>query len=140
PIMRGLTAAARSDILAKTAQALDRQREAFARSISEEAGKPMKDARGEVGRAILTLTTAAEEAKRIGGEWMPLDVLPATAGQWAIIRRYPLGPIGAISPFNFPLNLVAHKLAPAFAAGNTVVLKPASSTPLTALRFASLFY
>lgn len=139
-VTRKLPASRRYEILSAVARGLQERREVFARSISDEAGKPLKDARGEVGRAILTFTTAAEEAKRIGGEWMPLDVLEATAGQWALIRRFPLGPIGAISPFNFPLNLVAHKLAPAIAAGNSVVLKPASSTPLTALRLAALLY
>lgn len=140
PTMRALASGERAAILRRAAEGLESEREAFARSICEEAGKPIRDARGEVGRAILTLRTASEEATRIGGEWMPLDVIDATRGQWAIIRRFPLGAIGAISPFNFPLNLVAHKLAPAIAAGNTVVLKPSSSTPLTALRLAQLLY
>lgn len=138
--MRELSAADRAAILRRTALALETHHEEFARCISAEGGKPIRDARGEVGRAILTFQTASEEATRIQGEWMPLDVVEATRGQWAIIRRFPLGCIGAISPFNFPLNLVSHKLAPAIAAGNTVVLKPASSTPLTALRLAELLY
>lgn len=138
--MRALSSGERADVLRRAAERLDAEGETFARGICDEAGKPIRDARREVGRAVLTLRTASEEATRISGEWMPLDVIEATRGQWATIRRFPLGPIGAISPFNFPLNLVCHKLAPAIAAGNTVVLKPASSTPLTALRLAALLY
>ena len=140
PGMRALSSGERAAILRRAAERLEIDREMFARTICDEAGKPIRDARGEVGRAVLTLRTASEEATRMGGEVMPLDVLEATRGQWAMIRRVPLGPIGAISPFNFPLNLVCHKLAPAIAAGNTVVLKPASSTPLTALRLAALLH
>ncbi len=140
PAMARLSGGERAAILSTASERLWEERELFARTISEEAGKPLRDARGEVGRAVLVFQTAAEEATRIGGEWMPLDVLEATRGQWALVRRFPLGPIAAITPFNFPLNLVAHKLAPAIAAGNTVVLKPSSSTPLTALRLASLLY
>jgi glyceraldehyde-3-phosphate dehydrogenase (NADP+) len=103
-----------------------------------EAGKPIKTARAEVERAILTFTVAAEESVRIGGEWIPLDLLPSMAGRSAIVRRFPLGPIAAITPFNFPLNLVAHKIAPAIAAGCTMVLKPAPKTPLTALLLAEV--
>lgn len=140
PRMRALTAAARAQVLEKTVVLLRERQESLARMLCDEVGKPIRDARAEVTRAALTFTTAAAEALRIGGEWMPLDVIEATAGHWAIIRRFPLGPIGAISPFNFPLNLVAHKLAPAFAAGNTVVLKPSSAAPLTALGLARILY
>ena len=93
--------------------------------LAREAGKPISLARGEVGRAVLTFTTAAEEASRIGGEVLNLDVIPDAEGCTGIIRRFPIGPVAAITPFNFPLNLVAHKLAPAVAAGCPVVLKPA---------------
>ena len=91
--------------------------EEFARLIALEAGKPIKTARVETDRAIFTFAVAAEEATRIGGEWIPLDWQVATSGRAGILRRFPLGPILAITPFNFPLNLVAHKVAPAIAAG-----------------------
>ena len=98
-----------------------------------EAGKPIKTARAEIDRAVFTFAVAAEESVRIGGEWLPMDLQASTAGRMAIVRRFPLGPIAAITPFNFPLNLVAHKVAPAIAAGCTMVLKPAPKTPLCAL-------
>jgi len=110
----------------------------FAQLIALEAGKPIKTARAEVDRAIFTFAVAAEEATRISGEWLPLDWQPSTVGRAAIVRRIPLGPILAITPFNFPLNLVAHKLAPAIAAGCTIVLKPAPQTPLTSLLLAQV--
>ncbi|HYL68958.1 MAG TPA: aldehyde dehydrogenase family protein [Candidatus Limnocylindria bacterium] len=110
----------------------------FAQLIALEAGKPIKTARAEVDRAVFTFAVAAEEATRISGEWLPLDWQPSTAGRMAIVRRFPLGPIFAITPFNFPLNLVAHKLAPAIASGCTIVLKPAPQTPLTSLLFAQV--
>ena len=101
--------------------------------IVAEAGKPLTLARGEVARAVNTFTLAAEEAKRMGGELLPLDLQPDAAGRLGITARFPLGPMAAIAPFNFPLNLVAHKVAPALASGNTVVLKPASKTPVASL-------
>src|SRR6202023_475070 len=103
-----------------------------------EAGKPLKAARIEVDRAIFTFNVAGEEAVRVGGEYLPLDWQASTAGRWGIVRRFPIGPIAAITPFNFPLNLVAHKVAPAIAAGCAVVLKPAPQTPLSALRLAQI--
>lgn len=112
--------------------------EGLARLIALEAGKPLKYARQEVSRAILTFTDAVEESKRIRGEWLPLDLDEASTGRQGLVRRFPVGPVAAITPFNFPLNLVAHKVAPALACGNPVVLKPASQTPLTALRLAEL--
>ncbi|HKS17164.1 MAG TPA: aldehyde dehydrogenase family protein [Planctomycetota bacterium] len=130
---RRLSSGARSSILAAASAGLARRKEEIARTISLEAGKPIKLARGEVDRAAHTFSTAADEARRIGGEVIPLDVTAATEGRLGITRRFPLGPVLAISPFNFPLNLVAHKLAPALAAGNPFVHKPASATPLTAL-------
>jgi glyceraldehyde-3-phosphate dehydrogenase (NADP+) len=128
----------RAGILERTAEGIRRRREEFALSIAREAGKPLKTARVEVDRAVLTFIDAAEEVKRLNGEWLPLDRIEASRGRWGLVRRFPLGPIAAISPFNFPLNLVAHKLAPALGAGNSVVLKPASQTPLTALRLAAV--
>jgi glyceraldehyde-3-phosphate dehydrogenase (NADP+) len=103
-----------------------------------EAGKPLKASRVEVDRAVFTFAVAAEEAVRIGGEYLPLDWQASTAGRWGIVKRFPLGPIAAITPFNFPINLVAHKLAPAIAAGCTMVHKPAPQTPLTAMRLAQI--
>jgi acyl-CoA reductase-like NAD-dependent aldehyde dehydrogenase len=128
----------RQAILRAISEGIGVRREEFALLIALEAGKPIKTARAEVDRAIFTFTVAAEEAVRIGGEWLPLDWHAAAAGRAGIIRRFALGPILAITPFNFPLNLVAHKVAPAIAAGCTMVLKPAPQTPLTALLLAEV--
>src|SRR2546421_8338844 len=106
--------------------------------MAQEAGKPIKAARTEVERAIFTFNVAGEESTRIYGEYLPLDWQEYTAGRWGIVRRFPLGPIAGITPFNFPLNLVAHKVAPAIAAGCPVVLKPATQTPLSAIDLALL--
>ena len=130
---RRLSSARRSEILQKAVAGLARRKEELARTITLENAKPIRLSRAEVDRAMATFTIASEEAKRIGGEVLPLDLNAASEGRLGITRRFPLGPIFAISPFNFPLNLVAHKIAPAIAAGNTVVLKPASSTPLIAI-------
>jgi acyl-CoA reductase-like NAD-dependent aldehyde dehydrogenase len=133
---RHLPAYERRRVLSTVAEAITARREEFARTIAQEAGKPIKTARAEVERAVFTFSVAAEESTRISGEWLPLDLLPATTGRWAIVRRFPVGPIASISPFNFPLNLVAHKWAPAIAAGCTIVHKPASQTPLCSLMLA----
>jgi len=103
-----------------------------------EAGKPLKAARIEVERAIFTFAVAAEESVRIAGEVLPMDLQAASEDRWGLVRRFPLGPISAITPFNFPLNLVAHKIAPAMAAGCSVVLKPAPQTPFCALMLGEL--
>src|SRR5436305_7350608 len=137
-VTRKLAAFERHRILSDISQGIGERHEEFARSIALEAGKPIKTARAEVDRAIFTFSVAADEATRIGGEWLPLDLQPFTAGRWGIVRRYPLGPVAAITPFNFPLKLVAHKLAPAIAAGCTMVLKPAPQTPLSALLLAEI--
>jgi acyl-CoA reductase-like NAD-dependent aldehyde dehydrogenase len=131
--MAGLPAHRRSDLLGQAARLIDARREEFARTIAVEAGKALKFARAEVDRAVSTFTLAAEEAKRIYGETIPLDAVPAGEGYFGFTVRRPIGVVAAIAPFNFPLNLVAHKVAPALAAGNTVVLKPASTTPLSAV-------
>ncbi|MGH9714656.1 MAG: aldehyde dehydrogenase family protein [Candidatus Acidiferrales bacterium] len=128
----------RQRILRAISEGISVRHEEFARLIALEAGKPIKTARAEVDRAVFTFAVAAEEATRIGGEWLPLDLQSSTVGRAAIVRRFPVGPILAITPFNFPLNLVAHKLAPAIAAGCTVVLKPAPQTPLTSLLLAEV--
>ncbi|MBI4401905.1 MAG: aldehyde dehydrogenase family protein, partial [Nitrospirae bacterium] len=131
--MRRLPAHARAAALGKIAGALITRREEIARTITSEAGKPISDARREVGRAIQTFTVAAEEARRIPGEVVPLDLSPGMESYMGLTRRFPIGPVLGITPFNFPLNLVAHKVAPSLASGNPIVLKPAPQTPLTAL-------
>ncbi len=133
PVMADLPAHKRYEILMATAACIRDRREEFARTIAMEAGKALKFARIEVDRGISTFTFAAEEAKRLHGETLPLDAIPAGEGYFGFYVRRPVGVIVGISPFNFPLNLVAHKVAPALAAGNTVVLKPASWTPITAV-------
>lgn len=131
--MRKLPSYQRAEILLKAAAEIKTRIEELARLIAGEAGKPLKAARIEASRVANTLTLAAEESKRLTGEMLPLDVDAASQGRWALIRRFPIGPITAITPFNFPLNLVAHKLAPAAAIGNAVIAKPAPQTPLSAL-------
>jgi len=133
-----LPAHRRAEILDCTAELVYERREELARAISGEAGKPMKAARVEAERAVSTFTMAAVEARRLAGEVVPMDASPAGTGKVAFTVRVPIGVVGAISPFNFPLNLVAHKVAPALAAGCAVVLKPASQTPLAALALAEL--
>src|SRR5579862_5383810 len=130
---RGLPRWKRRDILENVAAALIEQHERFAQLIVAEAGKPIRLARAEVDRAILTFKTAAEEAVRLGGESIPLDLTEGNENRWGLVQRFPVGPVLAITPFNFPLNLVAHKVAPALAAGCPVIVKPAPQTPFTAL-------
>jgi acyl-CoA reductase-like NAD-dependent aldehyde dehydrogenase len=133
-----LAAHERARILDAVAQLLDERNDEAAELISAEAGKPLKAARVEAQRAVSTYTFAAVEARKLVGEMVPMDASPAGAGKLAFTLRRPIGIVGAISPFNFPLNLVAHKIAPALAAGCPVVLKPASQTPLSALFLAHL--
>jgi acyl-CoA reductase-like NAD-dependent aldehyde dehydrogenase len=123
----------RCEILEDVAASLIEQKERFAKLIVAEAGKPLRLARAEVDRSVLTFKTAAEEAARLGGESLPLDLTEGNEGRWGLVQRFPVGPILAITPFNFPLNLVAHKLAPAIAAGCPILLKPAPQAPFTAL-------
>ncbi len=130
---RRLPSHARATVLSHVADRLRQRGEEFARVLAIEAGKPIRDARGEVGRAVDTFRIAAEEATRIGGEYLPLDISPRADGCRGIWRRVPVGPCSLITPFNFPLNLVAHKIGPAIAAGCPWVLKPASATPVSAL-------
>ena len=137
-ITRKMAGYERQAILRAISEGIGKRREEFAHLIALEAGKPIRTARAEVDRAVFTFAVAAEEATRIGGEWLPLDWQASTAGRAGIIRRFALGPILAITPFNFPLNLVAHKVAPAIAAGCTTVLKPAPQTPLTSLLLAEV--
>jgi len=156
-VMRKLPRFVRADILARAATLIRGRRDEFARLIAQEAGKPLYDARGEVSRAVFNLSNAAAEARRFGGEEVPLDMdagvfeyqttdaagrplsldtldpeaLAGIRRRVGLARRYPIGVVLAIAPFNFPLNLVLHKVAPALAVGNSVVLKPAPQTPLT---------
>jgi acyl-CoA reductase-like NAD-dependent aldehyde dehydrogenase len=133
-----LPAHKRAEILVKVVAGIARRHDEIARQISDEAGKPLKAARVETSRAMSTYTFAAVEARKLAGEMVPMDAAQAGEGKLAFTLRRPIGVVGAISPFNFPLNLVAHKLAPALAAGCPVVLKPATQTPLSALLLAEL--
>jgi glyceraldehyde-3-phosphate dehydrogenase (NADP+) len=137
PAMRNLAAYERAQILSAVSADITARRDELARVLAHEAAKPIKDARTEIDRGAMTFKVAAEEALRIGGEVIPLDVALHGKGRWGLTRRFPIGPVAAISPFNFPFNLTAHKLAPAIAAGNPIVLKPASKTPLSALMLAA---
>ena len=136
--MRRLAAYERGAILAAAAQAIAAQRDEIARTLAGEAGKPIKDARVETDRASMTFQVAADEARRLGGEYVPMDLAAHGVGRLGIVKRVPVGPVAAISPFNFPLNLTAHKIAPAIAAGNPIVLKPATKTPLSAILLARI--
>src|ERR1700722_9957558 len=133
---RRLPAFERQRVLRRVAENITHRKEEFAHTLAQEAGKPIKAARSEVERTIFTFNVAAEESTRIYGEDLPLDWQQATAGRWGIRGRLPIGPGAGITPFNFPLNLVAHKVAPAIAAGCPMILKPAPQTPLTALLLA----
>ena len=137
-LLEPLPAHKRAEILVKVVAGIARRHDEIARQISDEAGKPLKAARVETSRAMSTYTFAAVEARKLAGEVVPMDAAQAGEGKLAFTLRRPIGIVGAISPFNFPLNLVAHKLAPALAAGCPVVLKPASQTPLSALMLAEL--
>ena len=133
---RRLPAFERQRVLRQISASITERKEEFSRTLAQEAGKPIKGARIEVERAIFTFNVAAEESTRIYGEYLPLDWQEFTAGRWGIVRRFPLGPIAGITPFNFPINLVAHKVAPAIAAGCPMILKPAPQTPLCSLLLA----
>ena len=133
-----LAAHARAEVLDRTGDLIAERQEEIARTICDEAGKPIKTARVEAERAVSTFRAAAAEARTLAGDVVPMDASPAGVGKVAYTTRLPIGVVGAISPFNFPFNLVAHKVAPALAAGCAVVLKPASATPLSALFLAEL--
>jgi glyceraldehyde-3-phosphate dehydrogenase (NADP+) len=138
PAMAALPAWKRAQALGELEDAVRRHQDGLAALLSAEAAKPIREARGEVRRALLTLRTAAEEALRIGGEATPLDVAAGGEGRFSISRRVPIGVVAGITPFNFPLNLVLHKLAPAIASGNPIIIKPSPRTPLTALKLGEL--
>jgi acyl-CoA reductase-like NAD-dependent aldehyde dehydrogenase len=137
-VTRRMSSYQRANVLHKIVGGITTRKEEFAKMICQEAAKPIKTARVEVERAIGTFQIAAEEATRIYGEYIPLDTLEATAGRWGLVKRVPLGPVFGITPFNFPLNLVAHKVAPAIAAGCPIILKPAPQTPLSAFLLAEV--
>jgi acyl-CoA reductase-like NAD-dependent aldehyde dehydrogenase len=137
-ITRTLPAYERGAILRNISAGIKARREELGRIMALEAGKPIRDALIEVDRAVITFRLGAEEAERMVGETIPLDLMPASKGRIGITRRFPIGPIAGISPFNFPLNLAAHKLSPAIASGNTIVLKPPSKDPLTMLTVAEI--
>jgi acyl-CoA reductase-like NAD-dependent aldehyde dehydrogenase len=134
--MRALPAYERAAILMRAHAELVARREEIGRTIAGEVGKALRDALAEADRGAQTFQAAAEEARRIGGEVIPMDLAPHGVGRVAFTRRYPIGPVAGISPFNFPFNLTAHKIAPAVAAGDPIVLKPARKTPLSALILA----
>ena len=138
-VMKAMPAFKRSEILSNVVRILQERKEELAHVVALEAGKPIRSARVEIDRTIVTYQFAAEEAKRSYGETIPMDAAPGGENRLGFTWREPLGVVVAISPFNFPFNLVAHKLGPAFAAGNTVVLKPAENTPISALLIAEIF-
>jgi acyl-CoA reductase-like NAD-dependent aldehyde dehydrogenase len=139
PVIREMTLDERSTILRRAYEKLLERREDMALAVCSETGKPIKEARTEVERAATTLLFSAEEAHRLHGEVVPMDAHPGGKGRWAMTVREPLGVIGAITPFNFPLNLAMHKIGPALAGGNTVVHKPASTTPISGIKMAAIF-
>ncbi len=139
PVMREMTRADRSSILRRAHSLLLERRDSIASAVVSECGKPIREARLEVERAAFTLLFSSEEAHRLSGEVVPMDAEPAGKGHWGMVVREPVGVIAAITPFNFPLNLAMHKIGPALAGGNTVVHKPASTTPVSALMMADLF-
>ncbi|MFQ5449175.1 MAG: aldehyde dehydrogenase family protein [Nitrospinaceae bacterium] len=128
----------RGRICSQVAEGIRSRSEEFARTLARESGKPLVLAQGEVQRSISTFTIASEEALRINGEVLTLDISESARGKTGITWRFPIGPVAGISPFNFPLNLIAHKVAPALACGNPIIIKPASATPLTALLLAEV--
>lgn len=135
---RGLSSFERAQALGFVSNQIAKNREELARSITLSAGKAIKSARVEADRAVSTFQIAAEEAKRMNGEIIPLDLSPQTSNRWGLVRRFPVGVIVGITPFNFPLNLVAHKVAPAMAAGNTILLRPASQVAMTSCLLAEI--
>jgi glyceraldehyde-3-phosphate dehydrogenase (NADP+) len=136
--VRAMPGHARRDALRKIARVISERGEELAKKLAVEAGKPIVFARGEVARAVSTFDVASEEATRMTGEIMPLDITPTGVGYTGLWKRVPRGPVVAIAPFNFPLNLVAHKVAPALACGASIVLKPAPQTPLIALELEAI--
>jgi acyl-CoA reductase-like NAD-dependent aldehyde dehydrogenase len=138
--MRKMPTFERAAALRRISAGIDERRDELAALITRESGKSIRDARVEAERGVLVFRLAAEEAERMGGETMPLDIGPAHVGRSGVTRRFPIGPVAGISPFNFPLNLAAHKVAPAIAAGCSILLKPPSRDPLTMLTVAEIIH
>jgi acyl-CoA reductase-like NAD-dependent aldehyde dehydrogenase len=138
-VLKKMSSHQRRQLLAALVAGVKARQEELAQGIVAEGGKPVTYARAEMARGVTTLSLAAEEAGRLGGEVLPLDLAAATPGRWGLTRRFPLGPVLGITPFNFPFNLAAHKIGPALAAGNPIILKPSSKTPLTALKLAEIY-
>ena len=138
-IARKMPVHKRSRILYSTADIIERRAEEFSQLLARESSKTIREARKEVSRCVNTLTVSGEEAKRIHGETISFDSFPGGENRKGYYYRNPIGIILAITPFNDPLNLVAHKLGPAFAGGNSVILKPSTVTPLTALKLVEAF-
>jgi len=132
-VMRTLSGYERSKILSRIGQAIEKRRTEFAELITNESGKPIRFSEAEVDRAISTFSIASEEATRMNGEVIPLDGISTVKNRKGIVTRFPIGPVACISPFNFPLNLIAHKIAPAIASGNSFIIKPPPQAPLTSL-------
>lgn len=137
-LMKAMPRHARRDLLVRIADALTRERQSLAHELAVSCGKPITQSLGEVDRAIMTFSFAADETRRFGGETVPLDVDPRTVGYTGLVHRFPVGPISAISPFNFPLNLLAHKVAPAIAVGSALVVKPPPQCPQMAFRLGAI--
>ena len=137
-VMAKLPSYERYAILNRAAQLMTERMEDLGQTITREEGKVIAEGRGEAGRAVQTITLSSEEAKRLHGETIPLDGVPGVTSQFGFTIRVPVGVVAAIAPFNFPLNLVCHKVGPALAAGNSVILKPAGDTPLSALKFTEI--
>ena len=137
-VMAKLTAYERWKILRKAADLMAARNDEFGQMISKEEGKIIAEGRGEASRAVETMMGSAEEAKRLHGETVPLDADPTGSKKLGFTLRVPCGVVAAIAPFNFPLNLVCHKVGPALAAGNTVIVKPASDTPLSAIKLTEV--
>ena len=138
PQVRAVAGHRRAALLLAVAAAIEQRKAEFVETIVSEAGKPVTFAEAEVARAAMTFTAAAEEARREHGELLDMEAFASGEGHFGLARRFPLGVVAAITPFNFPLNLVAHKVAPCLATGNTMVVKPATKTPLTALLLAEV--
>ncbi len=136
--MRAMPAFERCDILRRTVTGMRNCAAELAQTISAEEGKPISEGRAEVERAIETISLSADEAKRLNGESFPLDAAPNGVGKFGFTMRVPCGIVAAITPFNFPLNLVCHKLGPSIAGGNATLLKPATDTPLSALKLVEI--
>ena len=139
-VMRRLPRVDRAAVLSRASELIEGRAERLSGTIARESGKTLREAGGEVGRAVQTFRVASEEARRLAGEVVPFDGAPTGRDRFGFYLRVPLGVVVAITPFNFPLNLAAHKVAPAIAAGNSVILKPASATPLTGLALGEILY